>query len=205
MQDSWQFGEDQKKSKVGMKLAYISLQQVLLFLFFFILEKFFKSTMKSTKPSTEGPLERISVSIPAEVLRGLDRFAEERGFDSRSQTLVWMIREHLREDRVAAGDAIMAGSITLFFRQTRPGILEELGALKRRFVDEVIATLQVQLTDGHLMDVLLVQGPVGRLQEMTDQFVACKGVKAGRLTLTSDIIPPIHPLPAISEGTRCKN
>ncbi len=148
-------------------------------------------------------VERVSVSLPPEVVAGLDGLARARGFESRSAALAWVIREQLREEREENPEAVMAGSITLFFRQSRPGILEELAALKRKFIDEVIGTLQVQLTDGHLMEVLLVQGPVRKLRELTDAIVSCRGVKAGRLTLTSDIIPPIHPLPEkrSQEGT----
>ncbi len=144
-------------------------------------------------------VERVSVSLPPEVVAGLDGLARARGFESRSAALAWVIREQLREEREENPEALMAGSITLFFRQSRPGILEELAALKRKFIDEVIGTLQVQLTDGHLMEVLLVQGPVRKLRELTDAIVSCRGVKAGRLTLTSDIIPPIHPLPEKSQ------
>ena len=140
-------------------------------------------------------VERVSVSLPPEIVEGLDGLTRNRGFESRSAALAWVIREQLREESEENPEAVMTGSITLFFRQSRPGILEELAALKRKFIDEVIGTLQVQLTDGHLMEVLLVQGPVRKLRELTDAIVACRGVKAGRLTLTSDIMPPIHPLP----------
>lgn len=140
-------------------------------------------------------VERISVSLPRGLVAELDQLVVERDFDNRSQALAWMVREALLESRRVEGQAVMAGTITLFFKQTRPGILQELAGLKREFVDEVIGTLQVLLGEDHLMEVLLVQGPVDRLQTFTDRLVACKGVKAGRLTLTTDLIPPIHPLP----------
>lgn len=152
-----------------------------------------KSRLKP--PPVRRGAERLSVSLPPEVAAGLDGFARGRGFESRSQALAWIIRERLSGEREETPDAVMAGSITLFFRQTRPGIMEELADLKREFVDEVIGALQVLLTDGHLMEVVVVQGPVARLRELTDRIVACKGVKTGRLTLTTDIIPPVHPLP----------
>jgi CopG family transcriptional regulator, nickel-responsive regulator len=153
--------------------------------------------MKKKPPTVrKETVERISVSLPPGLVADLDGLVVERDFDNRSQALAWMVREALLESRRVEGQAVMAGSITLFFKQTRPGVLEELAGLKREFVDEVIGTLQVQLGEDHLMEVLLVQGPVDRLQYFTDRLVACKGVKAGRLTLTSDLIPPLHPLPS---------
>lgn len=140
------------------------------------------------------PVARISISLPPEVSRGLDRLVKARGFDSRSHAVSSIINESLLDHQEETEDGIMAGTITLFYNQSRPNILGELAALKRRFIDEVIGSLQVQLERDHVMDVILVQGPVKILQTITDQLVTCKGVKAGKLTLTSSIIPQLHPL-----------
>jgi len=40
-----------------------------------------------------------------------------------------------------------------------------------------------------------VQGPANQLTRIADKLMALKGVKTGKLTLTSMIIPPLHPLP----------
>ncbi|GAB4240944.1 MAG: CopG family ribbon-helix-helix protein [Candidatus Methylacidiphilales bacterium] len=140
-------------------------------------------------------MERVSLSLPREVLTGLDEWSRRRGFESRSQAVASLIRQGLLEERQEDPEAIMAGSVTLFFRQDKPGLLEELAQLKREYLDEVISTLQVQLAGQHLMEVLLVQGPVRRLQEFADHLVTLKGIKTGRLILTSELIPPLHPLP----------
>lgn len=140
------------------------------------------------------PVSRISISLPPDVSRGLDRLVEARGFENRSQAVTSIINESLLEHQKESADGIMAGTITLFYNQSRKNILGELAALKRRCIDEVIGSLQVQLENSHVMEVILVQGPVNILQKITDQLVACKGVKVGKLTLTSSIIPPLHPL-----------
>ncbi len=149
--------------------------------------------MPKPKKSRE-PVSRISISLPPDVSRGLDRLVESRGFESRSQAVASIINESLVEQQRETPDAIMAGTITLFYNQGRNNILTELAALKRRRIDEVIGSLQVQLENNHVMEVILVQGPVDTLKKITDQLVACKGVKVGKLTLTSSIIPQLHPL-----------
>ena len=149
--------------------------------------------MSKIRKSRE-PVSRISISLPPAVSRGLDKLVKARGFESRSQAVTSIINESLLEHRRQAKDEVMAGTITLFYNQGRKNILGELAALKRRFLDEVIGSLQVQLENNHVMDVVLVQGPVGILQKITDRLVACKGVEVGKLTLTSTIMPPLHPL-----------
>jgi len=140
------------------------------------------------------PVARISISLPPDVSRGLDKLVAARGFENRSQAVTSIINESLLEQSRETEDGIMAGTITLFYNQGRKNILGELASLKRHFLNEVIGSLQVQLENNHVMDVILVQGPVGMLQKITDRLVACKGVKAGKLTLTSMIMPPLHPL-----------
>jgi CopG family nickel-responsive transcriptional regulator len=146
----------------------------------------------SAKPRE--PVSRISISLPPDVSRGLDQLVETRGFENRSQAVASIINESLLEQQKEDPEAIMAGTITLFYNQGRKNILGELASLKRRCIDEVIGSLQVQLEKNHVMEVILVQGPVHTLQKITDQLVACKGVKVGKLTLTSSIIPQLHPL-----------
>lgn len=137
---------------------------------------------------------RISVSLPRDLSIELDALVVQKGFESRSQALTSMIAESLVEHRKDAGDAVMAGTITLFYSQRKNNILADLANLKRRHLDEVIGSLQVQLEDDHIMEVILVQGPGMTLRKICDAFATCKGMKVGKLTLTSTIIPPLHPL-----------
>jgi CopG family nickel-responsive transcriptional regulator len=42
------------------------------------------------------------------------------------------------------------------------------------------------------MVVMLVQGPASRLKIIADKLITCKGVRSGKLTISSAILPPIH-------------
>lgn len=154
---------------------------------------------------TGSTTERISLSLPQDLVRQFDDHWVARGFENRSQAVASVLQTELLSAMRESPEAVMAGSITLFFRQDRPGLLEELAGLKREYIDEVIGALQVQLADSHLMEVLLVQGPVKTLRDFTDALVTCKGVKAGSLNLTSELIPPLHPLPAKDSKNKAKN
>jgi len=47
------------------------------------------------------------------------------------------------------------------------------------------------------MEVIVVQGPVHILKEITDKILSCKGVLSCKLTLTDIIIPQVHSAPAV--------
>jgi CopG family transcriptional regulator, nickel-responsive regulator len=151
--------------------------------------------MKKTLPAKpQTGVTRISISLPPDVCTALDGLVQQRGFESRSQALTSMITEELIEHSAEAGDEVMTGTITLFYNQSKNNLLSRLASLKREHLNEVIGSLQVQLEHDHIMEVILIQGPAGILQEITNAFVTCKGVKGGKLTLTSTIIPQLHPL-----------
>ncbi len=143
---------------------------------------------------TSSRVSRISVSLPTDVARSLDDLVTARGFENRSQAVATIVTESLLEYRREAGEGVMSGTITLFYNQGRNQLLTRIANLKRRAIDEVIGSLQIQLEDNHIMEVIVVQGPVKKLQKFTNSLVACKGVKVGKLTLTAALIPPVHPL-----------
>jgi CopG family nickel-responsive transcriptional regulator len=140
-------------------------------------------------------VSRISVSLPEPLLDQLDRMVVRRGFDSRSQAIAEMINQQLVEHKQQLGEEIMAGTITLVYEHSTPGLQKQLADLQHAYLSEVISSLHVHLMHAHTMEVILVQGPAARLQFIADKMVTSRGVITGRLQLTTAIIPPVHPLP----------
>lgn len=143
----------------------------------------------------KGQLSRISISLPTRLLGELDRMVTERGFESRSQAIVEMINGQLVVHKSELGNEVMAGTITLVYDHSTPGLQKQLADLQHKYIDEVISSLHVHLMLNQTMEVILVQGPATKLQGIADQMVTCGGVITGRLQLTTTQIPPLHPLP----------
>lgn len=122
----------------------------------------------------------------------LDRMASERGFHNRSQAISEMIQERVNAHHWEDDDMIMAGTITLFYDSTKPGLLQKLKKVQREHVEEVISTHDVLLEGNYIMEVVLVQGPVKNRRFIMDRMLTCKGVSSGELSLTSKIRPPVH-------------
>ena len=142
---------------------------------------------------------RISVSLPESVFRTLDAMVDEQGFDSRSQAIAEMISARRAELDQEVGSQVMAGTITLFYDMSKGSVRKELLQLQQLHIDEVISSQSVLLKNNHILEVLVVQGPAPKLKEIANQFITRKGVRTGKLTLASQIMPPIHPLPEEEE------
>lgn len=147
----------------------------------------------SGEESSRGPgVKRISVSLPPAVFDELDRLVVSRGFENRSQAISEMIHQSLTDHYQEHGDRVMAGTITLFYDESKPGLLQALAEIERSHIAEVISKQHVLLEDNHTMEVILVQGPASRLKAIADELITCKGVRSGKLTISSALIPPIH-------------
>jgi CopG family nickel-responsive transcriptional regulator len=145
-------------------------------------------------------VQRISVSLPESVYCELNQLVAERGLESRSQAIAVMVTQAALEHREDKGDTLMAGTITIVYDESKGNLLQRLAELERRYLDEVISSLHVQLENDHRIEVLLVQGPARDLQIIANELLALKGVKTGRLTLTTMLMPPLHPLPSRGQG-----
>ena len=135
---------------------------------------------------------RITISLPVTLFDELDAMVVQRGFGSRSQALSKIISEQLVRDAAQLGRQIMAGTITLIYDHTKPGLQSRLMKLQHRYLKEIISSQHVHLEHHHSLEVLLVQGPGRRLRQIADALIACKGVKHGNLNVTSTILPPIY-------------
>ncbi len=140
-------------------------------------------------------LSRISISLPESLLDGLDQMVNERGFESRSQAICDMINLQLNDHRAKQGHEVMTGTVNLVYNHSTPGLQKKLHDLQFEFIDEVISSLNVNLTHTNTLSIILVQGPADKLNMIANKMITLRGVVYGRLLINSYIIPPIHPLP----------
>jgi CopG family nickel-responsive transcriptional regulator len=86
----------------------------------------------------------------------------------------------------------MAGTVTVVYTNNRIDLRQKLARIQKVFLKEVISSQHVFLEEDHSLEVLLVQGPNRRLQMLRDEIMSCKGVTTAKLTLTGELLPPLH-------------
>ena len=140
-------------------------------------------------------LARLSMSLPAELFRQLDMMVEERGLPSRSQLIAELIRHALAEHEARVRpDDMLAGTVTLVYRGNRGKARQQLSETQADYLKEVISSQHVFLEDDQSMEVLLVQGPTNRLEELCDALRGIRGVNQLQLVTTTALLPPLHEL-----------
>ena len=140
------------------------------------------AAMKSQ--SSEGVV-RFSVSVPKELAKQLDRMAKEKGYDNRSLAVADMVRAHLVEHRQNLGDQEIAGTITLVYDHHKQHVQATLTDIQHDHHEVIISTLHVHLDHHNCLEVLVVRGKAGVIKRIADELIAAKGVKHGKLTVTT--------------------
>lgn len=144
------------------------------------------------QPKNTNNLVRTSASLPAKVLEDLDQLVVDRGFQNRSALLAEMIQKEVASYRQNYTNEVMAGTLTLVYDHTIPGLQQKLNHLKHQYVAEIISSTQIQLMDQHTLEVNLMQGPAQDLKRIGDEMLSNRGVKTGNLYLTHSALPPIY-------------
>jgi CopG family nickel-responsive transcriptional regulator len=135
--------------------------------------------------NTAASVSRFSVSLPAALARKLDRMTREKGYHNRSLAIADMIRAHLVEHRQQKGDAEIAGSITLVYDHHRRHLQELLTDLQHDHRAVILASVHVHLDHDNCLEILAVRGNAGEIKRLADELIAARGVKHGKLTITS--------------------
>jgi CopG family nickel-responsive transcriptional regulator len=128
---------------------------------------------------------RFSISVPGSLARQLDRMVAQKGYDNRSLALADMIRAHLVEHHQQFGDKEIAGAITLLYDHHKQHVQAVLTDIQHDHHEVIIATLHVHLDHHNCMEILAVRGKAALIKRIADELIAAKGVKHGKLTVTS--------------------
>jgi CopG family transcriptional regulator, nickel-responsive regulator len=130
-------------------------------------------------------LARFGVSLSRSLLKELDRMILEKGYRNRSLAISDMVRDYLVEHEQKSGDSEVAGTVTLVYDHHRPNVQETLTDLQHKHLDKIISSLHVHLDHHNCLEVLVVRGKASVVKSVAEHLIAVRGVKHGKLMLTS--------------------
>jgi CopG family nickel-responsive transcriptional regulator len=109
----------------------------------------------------------------------------KKGHQNRSLAISEMIRGQLIEHHRELRDSEVVGTITLVYDHHRPQIQKRLTDLQHKYLHTIISTLHVHLDHDNCLEVLVVRGRTSHVRRVANSLIAAKGVKHGKLTLTT--------------------
>lgn len=130
-------------------------------------------------------LSRIGVAIDSELLDKFDALIGERGYTNRSEAFRDLIRDELVEKTWESPDSLVVGTVTLVYDHHVRLLNEKLTGIQHEFHHSILSTLHVHLDHDNCLEVLVVRGKSAVVRKVADVLISTKGVKHGRLTITT--------------------
>ncbi|MGO8750433.1 MAG: nickel-responsive transcriptional regulator NikR [Thermoguttaceae bacterium] len=133
---------------------------------------------------------RFSVSVEADLLEQFDKYCRKEQFATRSEAVRQLIRDMLTRRAWATGSQEVAGTLTLVYDHHRPQLRDQLVELQHDNTDLIVSTLHAHLTHDVCLEVIVLRGSAGKLQQIASRLKGLKGIYKGELVMAS-----AHPEP----------
>ena len=125
------------------------------------------------------------MAIDADLLEKFDELIEQRGYPNRSEAFRDLIRNELVEESWQSPESEVVGSVTLVYNHHVRQLNDKLLDLQHDHHDSILSTLHVHLDHENCLEVLLIKGKAAAVNQIANALISTKGVKHGRLTLSS--------------------
>jgi CopG family nickel-responsive transcriptional regulator len=132
-----------------------------------------------------GQLSRIGVAIDSDLLEKFDTLISTRGYTNRSEAFRDLIRDELVEKAWEKPDSLVVGTVTLVYDHHVRMLSDKLTDLQHDHFHHVLSTLHVHLDHDNCLEVLVLKGKASAVRKLADALISTKGVKHGRLTITT--------------------
>ncbi|UOY10685.1 nickel-responsive transcriptional regulator NikR [Methanonatronarchaeum sp. AMET6-2] len=128
---------------------------------------------------------RIGVSIDSKLLDKFDEKIEEKMYANRSEAIRDLIRDFLVKEEWENSDEEVIGSLTLVYSHDVRGISDKLNQLQHEDFTNVLSSIHLHLNEENCMEIVAIRGNASKIKEISDRLISSKGVKHGKLVMTS--------------------
>jgi CopG family nickel-responsive transcriptional regulator len=128
-------------------------------------------------------IERIGVSLEAELLTQFDRLIEQKGYVNRSEAIRDLIRDALvqREWAEAGGSEDRVAVAALVYDHAESSLAQRLAHLQHENHEAVVSSLHVHLDAHNCLEVLVLRGRAEEVLRMGEGLASTRGVKFGKV------------------------
>jgi CopG family nickel-responsive transcriptional regulator len=129
-------------------------------------------------------LVRTGVSIEQDLLEEFDKLIAKRGYDNRSEALRDLIRDALVAEQVSGNKPVVA-TLSMVYDHHRPELSQKLTQAQHHHHGTVLAATHVHLDEENCFEVVIMKGPATEVKHLADHMLSLRGVKHGKLVMTS--------------------
>ena len=129
-------------------------------------------------------LIRYGISLPEVLSRKFDRLIKKKKYTNRSEAIRDLIRHALVEEEIQSNVEVVA-VVNLLYNHHKRELSERLTELQHKHHHLVLSSMHVHLDHSNCLETIVMQGVSEEVKQLADLLISSKGVKHGRLNLTS--------------------
>lgn len=129
-------------------------------------------------------VERMSVTLPPELLAAVDAVVEAGEYDSRSEATRDALRAFVTEfNRQQDLEGTLSGTVVVLYDHHESGTADEMTALQHEFGDIIVAVQHVHLGDHLCLESIAVDGDGDGIERLVRRLRPLAGVHQVKLTV----------------------
>ena len=129
-------------------------------------------------------LIRTGISLKKELLERFDRVIQRKGYTNRSEAIRDLVRDFAVAEDVADNKPV-AATLTLVYDHHQRNLAERLIESQHHAHGKVLAATHIHLDRRNCLEVIILKGRSSEVRSFADQLLSLKGVKHGRLVMTT--------------------
>ena len=131
-------------------------------------------------------LERFTVSMDKRLLERFDERNKEKGYTNRSEGIRDLVRNCLIEEQMKDKDEKVAATVTIVYDHHKRELSDSLIEIQHHHSNVVVAATHVHLDNENCLEVIILRGKCVEVKSIADMIIAQKGVKHGKIVLTTE-------------------
>ncbi|MDD5618579.1 MAG: nickel-responsive transcriptional regulator NikR [Candidatus Omnitrophica bacterium] len=129
-------------------------------------------------------IKRFGVSLEEELFNELDAIVKKHKFPNRSQAIRFLIRKNTAEEAYEENKEV-SGAVVIIYDHHRRELVNKSLDIQHEFTSIILASQHVHLSHYSCLEIIALKGKASSLKALADKLIALKGVKHGKLVVTS--------------------
>ncbi len=125
--------------------------------------------------------KRFGVSIDKNLIKELSLFLEKHGYKSRSHLIEELLTGWIRERKWEKEKEEVYGVLITVYEHEKRELSKKLLEKGHTHTNEIISTLHIHIDEKNCLEISVLKGKPARIRKLSDEIVATKGIKYGKL------------------------
>jgi CopG family transcriptional regulator, nickel-responsive regulator len=127
---------------------------------------------------------RFGVSLKPELLQALDEYAGKKKFSNRSQAITFIVEDALA-NQASCGNKEVCGALVLIYDHHKADFMTKFVSIQHDYQKNILSSQHIHVDHHNCLETLTLRGKPAVLQDLADTLISLKGIKHGKLVITS--------------------